>query len=57
MLARLADSTVDSLRQSIPLGRIASPEDVAASIAFFCSPQAAYMTGTVMNVSGGLVLD
>ena len=47
----------ESLRQSIPLGRIATPEDVAESIAFLCSPRAACMTGTVMNVSGGLVLD
>ena len=57
MLARLPESTVNSLRQSIPLGRLASPEDVAASIAFLCSREAAYLTGTVMNVSGGLVLD
>jgi 3-oxoacyl-[acyl-carrier protein] reductase len=57
MLARLPESTVDSLRQSIPLGRIATAEDVAASIAFLCSNQASYLTGTVMNVSGGLVLD
>jgi NAD(P)-dependent dehydrogenase (short-subunit alcohol dehydrogenase family) len=57
MLARLPESTLRTLRQSIPLGRVASPEDVAASIAFLCSPRAACMTGTVMNVSGGLVLD
>jgi 3-oxoacyl-[acyl-carrier protein] reductase len=57
MLARLPESTVDSLRQSIPLGRVATPDDIAASIAFLCSNQASYLTGTVMNVSGGLVLD
>jgi NAD(P)-dependent dehydrogenase (short-subunit alcohol dehydrogenase family) len=57
MLARLSESTMDTLRRSIPLGRVATPDDVAASIAFLCSPQAAYLTGTVMNVSGGLVLD
>jgi NAD(P)-dependent dehydrogenase (short-subunit alcohol dehydrogenase family) len=57
MLARLPETTVNSLRQSIPLGRVATPDEVAASIAFLCSPEAAYLTGTVMNVSGGLVLD
>ncbi len=57
MLARFPESTVDSLRQSIPLGRVATADDVAASIAFLCSNQASYLTGTVMNVSGGLVLD
>jgi NAD(P)-dependent dehydrogenase (short-subunit alcohol dehydrogenase family) len=57
MLARLTDATREALRQAIPLGRVATPDDVAASIAFLCSPQAAYLTGAVLNVSGGLVLD
>jgi 3-oxoacyl-[acyl-carrier protein] reductase len=57
MLDRLPEATRDALRQSIPLGRIAEASDVAAVVSFLCSPQAAYLTGTVLNVSGGLVLD
>jgi NAD(P)-dependent dehydrogenase (short-subunit alcohol dehydrogenase family) len=57
MLARLPERTRETLRQSIPLGRLASAGDVAGVIAFLCSPAAAYLTGAVLNVSGGLVLD
>lgn len=41
--------------QNIPLGRFAEPDDVAGVVAFLCSPEAAYMTGQAVNVSGGRV--
>jgi NAD(P)-dependent dehydrogenase (short-subunit alcohol dehydrogenase family) len=50
----------ESLRRMvgrIPLGRLASPEDVAAAVAFFCSPAASYITGQALNVCGGLEMD
>ncbi len=40
----------------IPLRRLGTAEDVAGPIAFLCSPESAYMTGTVLNVTGGMVL-
>lgn len=40
---------------SIPLGRIETPEDVAGVVAFLCGPDADYMTGQAINVTGGLV--
>ncbi len=40
----------------IPLGRLATPEDCAAAIAFFLSDDAAYLTGQVLHVDGGLGL-
>jgi len=38
---------------SIPLGRVARPEEIAASIVFLCSPAASFMTGTDIVVDGG----
>ncbi|MBI2082596.1 MAG: 3-oxoacyl-ACP reductase FabG [Deltaproteobacteria bacterium] len=42
--------------QIIPFRRIAKPEEIAAGVAFFCSPDADYVTGQVMSVSGGLTM-
>jgi len=53
-------SPEESLRRMIariPLGRIASPDDVARAVAFFCSPQAEYVTGQALNVCGGIEMD
>jgi 3-oxoacyl-[acyl-carrier protein] reductase len=40
----------------IPLGRAGSPEDVAAAVVFLASDEAAYITGQVLNVDGGMVM-
>jgi 3-oxoacyl-[acyl-carrier protein] reductase len=40
----------------IPLRRYGTAEDVAGPIRFLCGPESAYMTGTVLNVTGGIVL-
>lgn len=42
--------------QIIPLKRIAQPEEIAAGVAFFASPDADYVTGQVLSVSGGLTM-
>jgi 3-oxoacyl-[acyl-carrier protein] reductase len=44
------------IEQSIPLGRIASAEDVAGPIVFLCSALARHITGEILNVNGGSVL-
>ena len=54
MLAALSEDRVNTLTQAVPLGRLASPEEVAGTIAFLASPDAAYITGAVIPVDGGL---
>ena len=44
------------IESTIPLGRVASAEDVAGPILFLCSPLARHITGEVLNVNGGAVL-
>ncbi len=41
---------------TIPLGRVATPEEIAAPILFLCTPAAGFITGEVLNVNGGAVL-
>ena len=40
----------------IPVGRVGSPEDIAATCGFLCSDQAGFITGQVIGVNGGMVL-
>ena len=40
----------------VPLRRLGTAEDVAGPISFLCGPESAYVTGTVLNVTGGMVL-
>ena len=42
--------------EEIPLRRLGTAEDVAGPIGFLCGPASAYMTGAVLNVTGGIVL-
>jgi 3-oxoacyl-[acyl-carrier protein] reductase len=44
------------IEATIPLGRIAAPEDIAGPIVFLCSPLARHITGEILNVNGGSVL-
>lgn len=53
----LADeATQQSIIKSVPLGRVASPEEIAGPIVFLCSEWANHVTGEVLNVNGGSVL-
>ncbi len=57
MTRALTQAQRDSLLQHIPLGRLGSPDDVAAVVAFLASPQAAYITGATLHVNGGMYMN
>ena len=50
------DNLIDAFTRAIPLGRIGQPEDLPGAILFFASADAAYVTGQVISVSGGLTM-
>src|SRR5215510_6479885 len=53
----LADTaTQESIKRCTPLGRVATPEEIAGPIVFLCSAWANHITGEVLNVNGGSVL-
>ncbi|MCU0564677.1 MAG: 3-oxoacyl-[acyl-carrier-protein] reductase [Desulfobacterales bacterium] len=56
MTAVLSDKVKEAFLAQIPLGRAGSPEEVAAAVTFLASDQAAYLTGQVLHVSGGMYM-
>lgn len=46
----------EAFRRSIPMGRLGQPDDLAGAILFFASDAAAFVTGQVLSVSGGLTM-
>lgn len=48
---------IENFIQRIPLKRPGTPEDMAAAIAFLCSPDSDYITGQTLNVDGGFEMD
>jgi 3-oxoacyl-[acyl-carrier protein] reductase len=49
-------SFLDAMKTTIPLGRAGTPDDAAGAVYLFCLPEADYITGEVVLVSGGLVI-
>jgi 3-oxoacyl-[acyl-carrier protein] reductase len=56
MTRALSDAQRTALLAQIPLGRLGAVEDVAAAVAYLASPQAGYVTGSVLHVNGGMYM-
>lgn len=56
MTSELPEKVIEEYKARIPLGRMGSAEDVAAAVAFLASDDAAYVTGQVLSVNGGMYL-
>jgi 3-oxoacyl-[acyl-carrier protein] reductase len=56
MIASLGHERVEQLRSMVPLGRTATADEVAGAVVFLSSDDAAYVTGVVLAVDGGLAM-
>jgi NAD(P)-dependent dehydrogenase (short-subunit alcohol dehydrogenase family) len=54
---RFTPDVLEKLRTAVPLGELGEPAHVAHAIDYLTSSAAAFVTGTVMNISGGMLLD
>jgi 2-hydroxycyclohexanecarboxyl-CoA dehydrogenase len=55
-VAEYSQKLYEGLSRAIPLGRTAQPDDIAPAVAFLVSPEAGYITGQTLSVSGGLTM-
>jgi 3-oxoacyl-[acyl-carrier protein] reductase len=56
MTRALSEEQRAALNAQIPLGRLGQPSDIAAAVAFLCSPDGAYITGETLHVNGGMYM-
>jgi 3-oxoacyl-[acyl-carrier protein] reductase len=52
----LSEAQKTALLAQVPLGRLGTPEEIAATVAFLASPEAAYITGAELHVNGGMYM-
>ncbi|WP_420325594.1 3-oxoacyl-ACP reductase FabG [Mameliella sp.] len=56
MTDKLTDDQKSAILTQIPTGRMGTPEEIAASVLYLASPEAAYVTGTTLHVNGGMAM-
>lgn len=56
MTRQLNDTQRQAINEKIPMGKIGQPEDIANTVAFLASDEAAYITGQTLNVNGGMCM-
>ncbi len=57
MTAEWSDEKRRAIVEAIPLKRLGKPEDVAAAVVFLASPKADFITGDILDVNGGFIMD
>ena len=56
MTEKLSDDQKEGILKNVPLGRMGTPGEIAAATLYLASPEAGYVTGTVLHVNGGLAM-
>lgn len=56
LLDGLGEGLIEKLVEQVPLGRMATPEEIAPSVVFLASDHAGYITGATLNISGGFLM-
>jgi 3-oxoacyl-[acyl-carrier protein] reductase len=56
MVAKMPEDILESMKQKVPLGRLASTNDMANAYLFLCSDEASYINGHTLSVDGGMTV-
>lgn len=56
ILKDMPEKVLEGIVSQVPIGRLGEPEEVAEAVTFLASPRAGYVTGSVLNVNGGLYM-
>lgn len=56
MVAKMPENVLESMKAKVPLGRLATPEEMAATYLFLCSNEANYINGHTLSVDGGMTV-
>ena len=56
MTAAVPPAVLEQVKAMTPVGRLGKPEEVAAAVAFLASPRSSFITGTIINVNGGMYM-
>ncbi len=57
MIRQATDEENENFIRSTPLGRLGTPEDVASAVVFLVSDEARFITGEILDVNGGMLMD
>jgi NAD(P)-dependent dehydrogenase (short-subunit alcohol dehydrogenase family) len=56
MLDGVPDNSIESLLKMTPVGRLGEPTEIGAGVLYLASPAAAFITGHVLDINGGLAM-